>query len=225
MPDPLHVGPLPLVLVCERPPDRVAGGRRSLPRRCPGRRPPGCPSRCSPVWPSARRISRRRRRTRLRTTAPPTRSAGRDAEPVLVKPVPADAHGHQRVATCCVHAPGAPRSRAAIAASRGSHPRASGRIASGGAASCGPLRAAGEHLAATLGLHPGAEAVLLGAMALLGLKRLLGHRWAWWLLWAGVDGWDGESRSSGRNGDAPGCVGAGHESMHAIRRGASTSGG
>ena len=36
----------------------------------------------------------------------------------------------------------------------------------------------GKHLAATLGLHPGAEAVLLGAMALLGLKGLLGHR-AW----------------------------------------------
>ena len=41
------------------------------------------------------------------------------------------------------------------------------------AALCAACR---EHAAATLGLHAGAEAVLLGAMALLGLIRLLGHR-------------------------------------------------
>src|SRR5262245_60305492 len=41
------------------------------------------------------------------------------------------------------------------------------------------LRAAGgEHAPSTLRLHPGTEPVLLGAVALLGLIRLLGHRWA-----------------------------------------------
>jgi hypothetical protein len=48
-----------------------------------------------------------------------------------------------------------------------------------------------QNLAAALRLHPGAEAMLLGAMSLLGLIRLLGHRWAWWLLWSRSRWWTG----------------------------------
>ena len=45
--------------------------------------------------------------------------------------------------------------------------------------------AGGEHAPATLRPHPRAEAVLLGAMALLGLVGLLGH--VGWFLWRPVD--------------------------------------
>jgi len=40
-------------------------------------------------------------------------------------------------------------------------------------ASLGAAR--GQNPATPLGLHPGAKAVLFGAMAFLGLERLLGH--------------------------------------------------
>ena len=109
-------------------------------------------------------------------------AAGRDAEPVMAQLVATDADRHQRGGPGCGRPPAARRSRAVRAASLvgSSHgTRVVWARRRQAVSFWRPLaRRRGQHLAATLGLHAGAEAMLLGAMSLLGLIRLLRHRWA-----------------------------------------------